>query len=660
MSFNDLSNSDVLRFGSVVATLRTLEDEEVIESSQAESQQLPRTFAKAFQSQSNFVIPETEVYCDSTTKNISDEMTQEMDIPETQEYIESDASDTLKSKEALAVDVISERDETSNHAVASQNLFAAISFIKDEIIDDDFDDIEMPTEQRQLLKDKAFDAREGSVTPDFDLSRSRSISPALISIVKPEPYTQPRIRQCDIETQLNPEVQIKEEVESHNSECLEETQIMEYESSDEKENKNVVLMQETQPMFINLKTRNQLKRQSELKPTTISLTDFEATEAMISPPKKRKCFSLDTQPVLPFIPQQALASEKVLNRILMSDDESDDDILLQKYAAGSENIRNIIAGLESPTKTPLVKINSQTPTTTQLSDYDTPEILPRSPRPSQFEEILNIVNVTEAYNDENAVDFDTMNSDDSKLLCDTSLKPLNHPEKSGQPLKRTTRRKLMKYASDSEEDQPSKVVEKGEDIAKPQEQTKLYSIAISSYEEANEKYEQLFKDLGAKIVSRIAEADFLLTKDDFESTSKVLASICKGIPIVGDEFMDESFKAGKWLNPQDFIIRDSKLEQAKKINLKDQIQKASQQKLFQECSVFATKNTKIPFDRLKEIIENAGGECLKISQKPSFKNLYLCYNANEEGEVKKMQKKYKKVQLLLDTSMSRKFLNQKL
>lgn len=108
--------------------------------------------------------------------------------------------------------------------------------------------------------------------------------------------------------------------------------------------------------------------------------------------------------------------------------------------------------------------------------------------------------------------------------------------------------------------------------------------------------------------------------------------------------MEASANAGKWLDPQNFIIRNTKFERSKKIVLKDVIQKANQQKLFQDCSVFATKNTVLSFDELKEIIENAGGECLTISQEPSFKNpknLFLCYNDEDKQDVEEINKKYK-------------------
>ena len=111
-----------------------------------------------------------------------------------------------------------------------------------------------------------------------------------------------------------------------------------------------------------------------------------------------------------------------------------------------------------------------------------------------------------------------------------------------------------------------------------------------------QQFEKTVADLGGINVDRIQDADLLFTNNSIRHTSKFLASICKGIPIVGSEFFEQSAKAGKFLNPQDYIVTDEEFEKKKKVCIKTLLKKVSSnpKKLFHNHSVIATSNNVVP------------------------------------------------------------------
>lgn len=629
-----ISQFDVLNFNDVIATFILPEDEDIIESSQPPA--VLRKKSKAF------VIPETDYDCFDRNKIDTQRLTEDVEIPETQFITENQEQPETTNNTAD----ISEKDQNSNYEMLSQNVFGdetSCQIDPVDVLDDDLDDVEINPAMNKTL---ALYSRDGSTTPEIDDLRP----PAYTT----EHTMQPRDQQSEIESHRK--VQIKPELNAQ----LDDTQIMEHDSNDnEKENFN--LMQETQPISISFKTRNQLKRQSEIKPSTVSLKEFYETDNLSLPPKKRHCFLKETQPVLP--PKKARVSDKTVNRILLtSDDDSEQETLIKQNACvGNDNITIAIQKIitELIPKAEESVSSPQQANSYLLTDMSTPDIIPRLPRDSQMESILKLVNnETESFNNDDAVDFDTMNSEESDA-DDIALKQLLKPQPRRQIPKRA-RRKIMQYVSDSDSDEPLVNVLKKVTKQKQPVKTKVLCFAISNNEDAKTKLEKCCNDLGGKIVEKVAQADVLLTNSILRPTSKVLAAICKGIPIVCDEFMDESIKAGKWLNPQDYILHGSKVEKNKKFNLKSSIEKASKQKLFEKSSVFVTKNTMIPFDQLKEIIENAGGECLKPTEKPAYENLFLCTNADDKDDVKSIKKKYSKITEIVDSTLSTKFLRQML
>jgi hypothetical protein len=191
---------------------------------------------------------------------------------------------------------------------------------------------------------------------------------------------------------------------------------------------------------------------------------------------------------------------------------------------------------------------------------------------------------------------------------------------------------------------------------------KTYKIAVTNISDSDtkKKLEKICVELGSTIVDHIKDADVLLTNNKMKMTAKFLASICKGIPIVGREFVDASWKAEKWLDPFDFILVDRELEARKSISMKAVIAKAKSHKFLKDHSVFITKNTAIPSGDLREILENAEAECIEdLRQTPKFKKVLLIYNSKETAQISAVTRLHPKVKKIRDIQVCQVVLQQK-
>jgi hypothetical protein len=754
MKFADLMEGDVIRFGHKITAEFHDVPEEIVESSQPSG-----TYYSLEPSTSNnkqFFAPSTEKMDFANISTDSESINKSIEIPQTQEGTNVpvitifnrsrlDSSGTSISS-GTALEIISNVDEKSRDGfMISQDIFGEVSTNKSLIFhhnvdfDDDLDErVSMPGDG--LAEHVDIDDREGSVTPDlvFVNDREGSITPDLDFPSEPQPKS--RVSQADIATQLNfddseempapprrrlLEADIATQFNSDDSnemsapprrrllqadiatqlnteDDFEESQLKKETTIQNNMEINEQMMQPTQPMFMfGSRTRLHTKRQAELKPKTISLSEFDDTQQINDgPPSAKKIkpsFMLETQPIDVRVPnnQKILKKPKATNRILLSSsDESEDEVM------PSAIVPDAVASPESP------KINAQkftkfvvnspktppryTDSPLLSSDNDTPDLLPKLPSHSQLESFLENVNASQPFN-ESAVAFDPSLEDEEAFHNDKSSK--QHHSRPVQQKK--VRRNFMKYAhahksdddegpstsakvvqqmkaaktAEAKESKPAEVskptkfpkifkseaeVSKTKTLRapeKPMVEKKIYSIAITNiYDNAmKNKLESMCEKLGSTIVEHIIEADFLLTNDKMKLTAKFLASINKGIPIVSGDFIEASMKAKKWLDPYEWIIVDSEMEEKKEMSLKATILKAKSEKFLQNYSVFVTKNTMIPYSELKEIIESAGAECVEsLRHEARNENVALIYNPKESAQIKSITKKYSNIAKIRD------------
>ena len=73
----------------------------------------------------------------------------------------------------------------------------------------------------------------------------------------------------------------------------------------------------------------------------------------------------------------------------------------------------------------------------------------------------------------------------------------------------------------------------------------------------------------------------ILVTDKIRRTTKFLSMVAKGVPIVSASWLVESGKSSRFLDPWDFILRDSDNEKKWGFKLKETLQKARTRRLLE-------------------------------------------------------------------------------
>ncbi|XP_032374480.1 LOW QUALITY PROTEIN: mediator of DNA damage checkpoint protein 1 [Etheostoma spectabile] len=126
--------------------------------------------------------------------------------------------------------------------------------------------------------------------------------------------------------------------------------------------------------------------------------------------------------------------------------------------------------------------------------------------------------------------------------------------------------------------------------------------------------ERVLARLGGSMAKGVADMNCLVT-DKVRRTVKFLCAVAKGVPIVTTHWLEKSGKAGSFLSPSAFIVKD--LEQEKKFNfcLQESLRIASSQSLLQGYDIHVTKSVKPEPVHMKDIISCSGATFL--SKMPS-------------------------------------------
>ncbi|XP_068425951.1 mediator of DNA damage checkpoint protein 1 isoform X2 [Clinocottus analis] len=125
----------------------------------------------------------------------------------------------------------------------------------------------------------------------------------------------------------------------------------------------------------------------------------------------------------------------------------------------------------------------------------------------------------------------------------------------------------------------------------------------------DEEGERVLACLGGSMAKGVADMNFLVT-DKVRRTVKFLCAVAKGVPIVNTHWLDESGKAGSFLSPNAFVVKDP--EQEKKFNfcLQESLRIASSQSLLQDYEIHVTKSVKPEPVHMKDIISSSGATFL--------------------------------------------------
>ncbi|XP_023127343.2 mediator of DNA damage checkpoint protein 1 isoform X1 [Amphiprion ocellaris] len=125
----------------------------------------------------------------------------------------------------------------------------------------------------------------------------------------------------------------------------------------------------------------------------------------------------------------------------------------------------------------------------------------------------------------------------------------------------------------------------------------------------DEAGEKVLARLGGSMAKGIADMNCLVT-DKVRRTVKFLCAVAKGIPIVTTDWLEKSGKAGSFLSPNAFVVKDPEQEKKFTFCLQDSLRTASSQPLLQGYNIHVTKSVKPEPVHMKDIISSSGANFL--------------------------------------------------
>uniref|UniRef100_A0A3Q1JFK0 Mediator of DNA damage checkpoint protein 1 n=1 Tax=Anabas testudineus TaxID=64144 RepID=A0A3Q1JFK0_ANATE len=125
----------------------------------------------------------------------------------------------------------------------------------------------------------------------------------------------------------------------------------------------------------------------------------------------------------------------------------------------------------------------------------------------------------------------------------------------------------------------------------------------------DEAGERVLTRLGGSIAKGVADMNCLVT-DKVRRTVKFLCALAKGIPIVTTHWLEKSGKAGYFLPPNAFVVKDPEQEKKFSFSLEESLRTASSQPLLQGYEIHFTKSVKPEPVHMKDIISCSGATFL--------------------------------------------------
>ncbi|KAL6428900.1 hypothetical protein ACFW04_008015 [Cataglyphis niger] len=125
-----------------------------------------------------------------------------------------------------------------------------------------------------------------------------------------------------------------------------------------------------------------------------------------------------------------------------------------------------------------------------------------------------------------------------------------------------------------------------------------------------EDYSNIVKTLGGNKVEDPAKCSILVT-DKVRRTYKFLCALAKGIPIVTINWLKDSESATRFLDWENYILKDPAAEAKFGFRLRKSLAKAKEQRLLDGYTVILTSNiAPPPIEELKDMITSCGGKAL--------------------------------------------------
>uniref|UniRef100_A0A1Q3G150 Mediator of DNA damage checkpoint protein 1 n=1 Tax=Culex tarsalis TaxID=7177 RepID=A0A1Q3G150_CULTA len=162
-----------------------------------------------------------------------------------------------------------------------------------------------------------------------------------------------------------------------------------------------------------------------------------------------------------------------------------------------------------------------------------------------------------------------------------------------------------------------------------------------------EPYKRIITRAGGTIVD-LPELASILVSDRVYRTYKFLCAMARGIPIVGQPYLEEVQRRRELIDPWDYILADAEMERRFKFDLKKSLRAASEAKIFQDYSMFVTPSTKPPPEELQLIMASAGGRVIKFpAQQPKHADkVFVVSHVDDKQMWPKMREQYPSITII--------------
>ncbi|KAI5620479.1 mediator of DNA damage checkpoint protein 1 [Silurus asotus] len=125
----------------------------------------------------------------------------------------------------------------------------------------------------------------------------------------------------------------------------------------------------------------------------------------------------------------------------------------------------------------------------------------------------------------------------------------------------------------------------------------------------DEDGEKVVTRLGGGLAKGVGDMTHLVT-DKVRRTVKFLCAVARGVPIVTPDWLKKCGKAGSFLSPNGFLVKDVEQEKRFNFSLQDALRAASSQTLLQGYEIHVTPSVKPEPAQMKEIITCCGARFL--------------------------------------------------
>ncbi|KAK5621164.1 hypothetical protein CRENBAI_012611 [Crenichthys baileyi] len=137
--------------------------------------------------------------------------------------------------------------------------------------------------------------------------------------------------------------------------------------------------------------------------------------------------------------------------------------------------------------------------------------------------------------------------------------------------------------------------------------TQAYKVLFTGV--VDESGERVLARLGGAMAKGVSDMNCLVT-DKVRRTVKFLCAVAKGVPVVTTQWLEKSGKAGSFLSPHAFVVKDPEQEKKFSFSLQESLKNASSQPLLQGYEIHVTKSVKPEPVHMKDIITCSGATFL--------------------------------------------------